>query len=68
MNNYSGKSLEKYPLIQPNKYDGLWSAYFVKILFENGKYSEDIEIDQGVRGINCHCEIEVDDDGFVYAK
>lgn len=61
----AAKSLEAYPIIKPGTYDGLWSAYFVEVLFENGRKSEKIELDQGVRGINCKCIVEVDNDGYL---
>jgi len=32
--NWQGKSLREHPIIQPGNYDGLWSGYFVEILFE----------------------------------
>ena len=57
------KSLEKYPIIGPGIYPGLWSAYSVKIEFGNGRFSQDIAVDKGVRGINCKCSIHVDDEG-----
>jgi len=60
------KSLKQHPMITPGEYDGLWSAYFVKVIFHNKNKSEDIEVDQGVRGINCKCKITVDKDGWIY--
>ena len=60
------KSIEKYPTIQPGKYNGLWSAYYIKVLFKNGKMSDDIKVDGGVRGGNCKCEVVVDEDGQIY--
>jgi len=60
------KSLEKYPIIAPGIYPGFWSAYFVQIKFGNGKLSDDIEVDEGVRGINCACSIKVDEDGQLF--
>jgi hypothetical protein len=62
------KSLEAYPIIRPGIYDGLWSAYFVEIIFENGKKSKKIELDGGVRGVNCKCIVEVKEDGYLYVK
>lgn len=59
------KSLEKYPNITPGEYEGLWSAYNVNIKFRNGTMSGDIEVDEGVRGINCKCKIIVDEIGIV---
>ena len=53
-------------MIIPNKYDGLWSAYYVEIIFHNGNKSHKIKLDEGVRGINCKCEVIVDEDGWVY--
>ena len=63
-----GASLEKYPIIQPGEYDGLWSAYYVKIIFRNGNKSEDIKVNEGVKGINCPCKVRVDEDGWVYVS
>jgi hypothetical protein len=62
----SAKSLEKEPMIIPNEYDGLWSGYYVEILFHNGNKSHKIKLDGGVRGINCKCKVKVDKDGWVY--
>jgi hypothetical protein len=66
MKNYQAKSINLYPFIFPGKYKGLWSAYTVKIIFNNGNLSGTIEVDSGVRGINCPCEIEVAEDGRIY--
>jgi len=62
------KSLEKQSMIIPNKYKGLWSAYYVEILFHNGNKSEKIKLDQGIRGTNCDCDVTVDKDGWVYVS
>lgn len=59
------KSLEKITIIKPGTYKGLWSAYYVKIMFDNGRFSQPIKLNDGVRGINIKCEIIVDDDGWV---
>jgi hypothetical protein len=60
------KSLEKHTMIISGKYKGLWSAYYVQIIFHNGKLSNEIKVNNGVRGINMHCEIEVDNEGWIY--
>ncbi len=60
------KSLEKQPMIIPNNYKGLWSAYYVEILFPNGAKSHRIEVDEGVRGTDCDCDVTVDKEGWVY--
>jgi hypothetical protein len=39
------RSLKKEPMIIPNKYDGLWSAYYVEIIFHNGNKSHKIKLD-----------------------
>lgn len=62
------KSLEIEPLIIPGKYQGLWSAYYVEILFHNGNKSHPIKLDEGVRGINCQCDVIVDEEGWVYVN
>ena len=60
------KSLEKQTMITPGKYKGLWSGYYVKIIFENGRHSKEFKVNNGVRGINCDCDIIVDKDGWCY--
>lgn len=62
------KSLEKHPIITSGKYAGLWSAYFVEVLFENGRKSEAIKLDGGVRGVNCKCEVVVDEEGWLHVN
>lgn len=62
------KSIEKQPFILPGEYQGLWSAWFVEIIFHNGKKSEPIKVDGGVRGINCKCKVTVDNEGNVYVE
>lgn len=62
------KSVEQQPMIIPGVYDGLWSAYYIQIIFSNGNKSEKIKVDQGVRGINCSCKITVDKDGWCYPE
>ena len=47
-------------------YDGLWSAYYVEIIFHKGNKSHKIKLDEGIRGINCKCKVTVDKDGWVY--
>lgn len=61
----TAKSLENHTFITPGKYDGLWSGYYVEIIFENGRKSEKIKLNQGVRGINCKCQVEVNLEGEV---
>jgi hypothetical protein len=41
------KSLEKQPDIIPGCYNGLWSAYFVQVIFHNGNISDKIEVTGG---------------------
>lgn len=62
------KSLEAYPIITPGTYNGLWSAYFVEVLFENGRKSQKIKLDGGVRGVNCKCTVKVDEDGYLHVR
>lgn len=59
------KSLEKYPVIKQGLYKGFWSAYNVVIMFENGKESEKIKLDEGVRGSNIPCDVYVSSDGEI---
>lgn len=60
------KSIEKTLMIIPGEYDGLWSAYYVEILFHNGRKSQPIKLDDGIRGINCKCKVIVDKDGQIH--
>lgn len=60
------KSLKPEPMIIPGIYSGLWSAYYVQIIYANGNKSHEIKLDEGVRGINCECTVRVDDDGWIY--
>ena len=60
------KSIEKQPMIIPGIYEGVWSAYYVKIKYKNGNMSSAIQLDSGIRGVNCECTVEVKDDGYVY--
>ena len=62
------KSLKTHDIIIPGEYDGLWSGYNLKIVFDNGNLSGNIELNEGVRGINCECDVKVDDDGWVHVK
>lgn len=57
---------EKQPLIIPGVYDGLWSAYYLEIIFKNGNKSESIKTIEGVRGMNCEVKVIVTNDGSVY--
>lgn len=61
------KSIEQHSIIEPGEYDGLWSGYYVEVVFKNGKKSQPIKVNMGVRGINCECKVEVDSEGWVYA-
>lgn len=60
------KSITTHEFIFPGNYKGLWSAYYVNIIFHNGNKSHDIKLNNGVRGINCDCDVVVDDKGWVY--
>lgn len=62
------KSLEKEPYIIPGEYDGLWSGYYVNVIFHNGNKSHDIKVNEGVRGMNCKCKVIVDKEGQVYVN
>lgn len=59
------RSVEKHPTITPGEYKGLQSAYYLEIIFENGKRSPKIEMHCGVRGINCETDVRVTEDGWV---
>lgn len=59
------KSLHKQEYLVPGEYEGLWSGYFVEIVFDNGMRTGKIELAQGVRGINCKCKVFVEEDGFL---
>lgn len=60
------RSTEKQIIIQPKVYDALWSAYYIVIIFDNGKQSEGIKMNCGTRGMNIKCKVEVKNDGYVY--
>jgi hypothetical protein len=62
------KSLEPNPYILPGTYDGIWGAYFVKIIFDNGNQSTEFEVDEGIRGVNCKCRVVVDELGWIYVR
>lgn len=66
--NNVAKSLEREPMIIPGKYHGLWSAYYVEILFHNGNKSHPIKLDEGIRGVNCKADVIVDEEGWVYVN
>lgn len=66
MFNYSATSIEKQPMIIPGFYKGIWSAYTLEIIFDNGNKSELIKLDNGIRGFNHECEVEVLADGTVH--
>lgn len=59
-------TVEKQPFILPGVYDGLWSAYTLVIIFENGNKSEGIKTIEGIRGINCDVKVIVTDDGTIH--
>ena len=58
-------SVEKHPQITPGTYKGKMSGYSLKIIFNNGKESEHIKMNEGIRGINCEVDVEVHEEGFV---
>lgn len=60
------KSLEPHPFILPGKYKALWSGYTMVIIFHNGNESHNIKMNNGVRGINCKCNVIVDDKGWIF--
>ena len=62
------KSLEKHPFIIPGTYKGKWSGYYVEIIYHNRNVSYSIKLDEGVRGINCKCNVTVDKEGWVYVE
>ena len=62
------KSLEAHSIITPGTYEGRWTAYYVEVLFENGRKSGKIKLDGGVRGFNIECKVLVDDDGYLHVK
>lgn len=64
---YSATSLQKEPMIIPGYYKGLWSAYYVEIKFPNKNKSHKIKLDNGIRGVDCDCDVLVED-GWVYVK
>ena len=57
------KSLEKVNL-PDGKYFGLWSGYVINIVLPDWE-KIDIDVNQGVRGINCKCTVEIID-GWLY--
>jgi hypothetical protein len=59
------KSLEPQTIITPGSYDGLWSAYYVEIIFDNKRKSGKIKLNNGVRGMNIPCKVVVTEDGWV---
>jgi hypothetical protein len=62
------KSKEQHPMIRPGKYKGLQSAYYLTILFDNGNKSEPIEMEGGVRGLDCSMDVTVSVDGTITAS
>jgi len=59
------RSREPQPMIIPSTYDGLWSGWTVRVIFHNKNVSDPIDVDSGVRGMNCKCKVTVDDDGYL---
>ena len=62
------KSLKPEAYIKPGIYEGRWSGYFVKVLLKRGIYTDAVEVNNGVRGINCKCEVEVLEDGYIIVR
>ena len=60
------KSLKKVT-VPDGKYKGLWSGYIVQVIFPVGMKSVPFDVNNGVRGINCKCEVEIID-GWMYVK
>ena len=59
------QSIKKHPDIIPGEYDGLFTAYNLKIIFHNGNHSDSIKMDGGYRGANIGCKVIVDKDGLI---
>ena len=60
------KSINRHPTIYPKTYDAIRSGYSLQIIFSNNTKSYSIEMNTGIRGMNCHCKVRVDSDGWVY--
>jgi hypothetical protein len=65
---HASKSIDK---VDPTKvpdgeYRGLWSGYTIRILLPTWTESPDIKMNEGVRGMNCECQVKVID-SQVYA-
>jgi len=58
------KSIKKVN-IPDGKYSGLWGGYIVNVLPD--WRNVDIEVNNGVRGIDCKCEVEIIE-GWMYVK
>lgn len=56
-------NIDPVEIIAPGKYNALWSAFYVVIVFDDGKLSKEIKVNKGVKGINCECKVEVDSEG-----
>lgn len=65
MYQYQATSTEKHPTIKNGIYNGIWTAYNVQIIFENGNHSEPIKMNNGIRGVDSECKVEVLTDGTV---
>ncbi len=59
------KSLEKYPIIKPGQYNGLWSGFFVDVMLDGESTYKHIKLNRAVKGLNCKCAVVVDEEGFV---
>lgn len=59
------KSLEKVN-IPDGKYFGLWSAYYVNVMLPEYELI-DIKVNNGIRGVNSKCIVEIID-GWVYIE
>lgn len=59
------KSIEKVNL--PNgKYYGMWSAYTINLVLPEWD-KIDIKVNNGIRGVNCKCTVEIID-GWLYVE
>ena len=54
--------------IPDGKYFGLWGGYEVEVnlnIVSSSDYTNSIKVNNGVRGINCKCSVEIID-GWLY--
>lgn len=58
---HASKAIDKVDStkIPDGEYRGLWSAYYVRILLPDWTESAEIKMNEGVRGINCECQVKV---------